>query len=124
MAIAGEAGSGKSTLWRGGVEAAASSGHRVLRSEPSAAEADLAFSVLSDLLTDVLAAIGPDIPDPQREALEVALLLKSAGPQPPTVRAVGLAVLAALRRLAADGSVLLAVDDVQWMDGASLDALT
>jgi DNA-binding CsgD family transcriptional regulator len=124
MAIAGEAGSGKSTLWRGGVEAAAESGHRVLRSEPSAAEADLAFSVLSDLLTDVLAVFGAEIPDPQREALEVALLLRAAGEHPPTVRAVGLAVLAALRGLASDGPLLLAVDDVQWMDGASQDALT
>jgi DNA-binding CsgD family transcriptional regulator len=124
MAIAGEAGSGKTTLWRGGTAAAAAAGHRLLRSEPSDAESDLPFSALSDLLTDVLSAVCSDIPDPQREALEVALLLRRAGPQPPVVRAVGMAVLTALRMLAAAGQVVVAIDDVQWMDEASLDALT
>jgi DNA-binding NarL/FixJ family response regulator len=124
LAIAGEAGAGKSTLWRAGAEAAAEAGHRLLRSEPSAAEADLAFAALSDLLTDVLPDVGSDIPGPQREALEVALLLRPAGPEPPTARAVGLAVLTALRGLASAGPVLVAIDDVQWVDEASLEALT
>jgi DNA-binding CsgD family transcriptional regulator len=124
LAIAGEPGAGKSTLWRAGVEAAAGTGHRVLRSEPSAAEADLSFAALSDLLTDALPEVGQQIPDPQREALEVALLLRPAGPEPPTARAVGLAVLAALRGLASAGPVLVAIDDVQWVDEASLEALT
>ena len=124
LAIAGEPGAGKSTLWRAGAEAACQAGHRLLRSEPSAAEADLAFAALSDLLTDVLPGVGPQVPDPQREALEVALLLRPAGPEPPTARAVGLAVLAALRGLTNAGPVLVAIDDVQWVDEASLEALT
>jgi DNA-binding CsgD family transcriptional regulator len=124
LVIAGEAGAGKSTLWRAGAATAADAGHRLLRSEPSAAEADLPFAALSDLLTDVLPDVGRQIPDPQREALEVALLLRPAGPEPPTARAVGLAVLAALRGLTAAGPVLVAIDDVQWVDEASLEALT
>jgi hypothetical protein len=46
--VQGEAGAGKSTLWRAGVEVAAAAGYRLLRSEPSAGEADLAFTGLSD----------------------------------------------------------------------------
>ena len=123
LAIEGEAGAGKSTLWRAGVEAAAASGYRLLRSEPSEAEAVLSFAGLSDLLGDVLPVVAADIPGPQREALEVALLLRPAGDEVPTAHAVGLAVLAALRACVSAGPVLVAVDDVQWLDEASLDAL-
>jgi DNA-binding CsgD family transcriptional regulator len=124
LAIAGEPGAGKSTLWRAGTEAAAGAGVRLLRSEPSAAEADLPFAALSDLLTGVLASVAAQIPAPQLTALEIALLLRPAGPEPPPVRAVGLAVLAALQGLVSAGPVLVAIDDVQWLDEASLDALT
>jgi DNA-binding NarL/FixJ family response regulator len=54
LVIQGEAGAGKSTLWRAGIEVAAAAGHRLLRSEPSASESGLSFAGLSDLLTDVL----------------------------------------------------------------------
>jgi len=124
LAVQGEAGAGKSTLWRAGVGAAAEVGQRVLRSEPSASEADLSFAGLSDLLADVLPQVAAGIPGPPREALEIALLLRPAGEEPPTVRAVGLAALAALRACAAEGPVLVAIDDVQWLDEASLGALT
>lgn len=124
LVIAGEAGAGKSVLWRAGVAAAAGVRHRVLRSEPSAEETDLPFAGLSDLLTDVLPAVADGIPGPQREALEVALLLRPAGAEPPTAHAIGLAVLAALRGLAGADPLLVAIDDVHWLDRASLDALT
>ena len=124
LAVVGEAGAGKSTLWRAGAEAAAEAGHRLLRSEPSASEADLSFAGLSDLLAGVLPLVEADIPGPQREALEIALLLRPAGDEPPTARAVGLAVLAALRACVSEGPVLVAIDDVHWLDEASLEALT
>ena len=123
LAIEGEAGAGKSTLWRAGVEAAADAGHRVLRSEPAEAEAGLSFAGLSDLLTGVLPEVGAEIPGPQREALEVALLLRPAVGEAPTAHAVGLAALAGLRACVSAGPVLVAIDDVQWLDEASLDAL-
>src|SRR5262245_38003516 len=94
LAIAGEAGAGKSTLWRAAVEAAAEAGTRILRSEPSAGEIGLSFAGLSDLLADVLPLVADSIPAPQRDALEVALLMRPAGDERPTARAVGLAVLA------------------------------
>jgi DNA-binding CsgD family transcriptional regulator len=124
LALQGEAGAGKSTLWRGGVAAAREAGHRVMRTEPSAGEADMSFAGLSDLLSEVLPEVAADLPAPQLEALEVALLLRAAGPEPPTAHAVGLATLAALRACASTGQVLIAIDDVQWLDEASIEALT
>ncbi len=123
LALQGEAGAGKSTLWRVGVDAAGAVGHQLLRSEPSASESDMSFAGLSDLLTDVLPAVAADLPAPQLDALEVALLLRTAGSQPPTANAVGLAVLACLRACAEAGPVVVAVDDVQWLDDASLEAM-
>ena len=72
----------------------------------------------------MLPQVADQIPGPQREALEIALLLRPAGGEPPAARAVGLAVLAALRGCLAEGPVLVAIDDVQWVDEASLEALT
>src|SRR5262245_26319250 len=62
LAVSGEAGAGKSTLWRAGVEAAAQGGQRVLRSEPTASEADLSFAGLSDLLAGVLPRLSTAFP--------------------------------------------------------------
>jgi hypothetical protein len=91
--------------------------------EPSASEADLPFAGLSDVLAGVPPDVGVGIPAPQREALEIALLLRPAGDQPPTAHAVALAVLTALRSCVAAGPVLVEIDDVQWLDAASLEAL-
>ena len=123
LAIQGEAGAGKSTLWRAAVQAAADAGGRLLRSEPSVGETDLSFAALSDLISEVLPGVAAGIPEPQREALEIALLQRPAGPQPPTARAEGLATLAVLRACLSVGPVLDAIDDVHWLDEASRDAL-
>jgi DNA-binding CsgD family transcriptional regulator len=123
LVLQGEAGSGKSTLWRAGVKTAADAGCRVLRSELSASEADASFAALSDLLAGILPLLGPDIPGPQREALEVALLLRPPGDQPAAAHAISLAVLAALRLYLDSGPVLVAIDDVQWLDAGSQEAL-
>jgi DNA-binding CsgD family transcriptional regulator len=123
MAVSGEAGAGKSTLWRAGIAVATEAGCRVLRSEPSATDTDASFAGLSDLLAAVLPEVAAGIPEPQREALEVALVLRPAGDRPPAAHAVGLAALAALRSCLDEGPVLIAIDDVQWLDAGSLDAL-
>ncbi len=124
LVVEGEPGAGKSRLWRAALEVAASSEScRVLRSEPSASEADSPFAGLSDLLAAILPSLADGIPRPQLEAIEVALLLRPAGDTAPTAHAIGLAVLAALRSCVDDGPVLLAIDDIQWLDAGSLEAL-
>jgi predicted ATPase len=67
--IEGEPGSGKSTLWDGGVDAARELGQQVLRSQPSSSETDLSYAGLSDLLSKILPHVLEAIAAPQREAL-------------------------------------------------------
>jgi hypothetical protein len=69
-------------------------------------------------LEEVLA----DLPAPQRTALEVALFLAEAE-APPDPQAVARAFLSSIRRLARDERVVIAVDDVQWLDAGSREAL-
>jgi hypothetical protein len=115
LAIRGEAGAGKSTLWRAGIETAAAAGHRLLRSEPSASETDLSFAALSDLLAEVLPLVG--VSSVQLEALQIALLLRPAGDaHRPCDRPGG---AGRTRALLSRQPVLIAIDDVQWLDGAT-----
>jgi predicted ATPase len=116
LLIEGEAGIGKTSVWREAVRIAEGRG-LVLTSRASDAEARLAFTVLGDLLVpalndDVLA----ELPVGQRRAIEAALLLAEPTRTRPDSRAVSLAVLAVLRVLAANGPMTIAVDDVQWVD--------
>ena len=82
LAIEGEAGIGKSALWQLAAGAARERGLRVLETRPSEAERTLSYAALGDLLRPALDAI-EGLPEPQRRALEVALLLAdptAAGP--------------------------------------------
>ena len=94
----------------------------MLSSRPSEAEAGFSFLALTDLLGEVAADVLPELPPIQRRALEAALLLGESE-LPADTRAVAAAFLGALRLLAADRALCLAVDDVQWLDSASLSAL-
>jgi DNA-binding CsgD family transcriptional regulator/tetratricopeptide (TPR) repeat protein len=123
LLVEGEAGIGKTTLWLGAVQEARVRGQRVLDAVPAEAERDLPFSALGDLLGGVIDSIIDRLPPPQAQALKVALLLDDGGGRSPDRRAVALAVLSALRLLSADGAVLIAIDDVQWLDAASGDVL-
>ena len=123
LVLEGEAGIGKTTLWRAGVAAAAEAGNRCLTATGSPAEAQLTFSALGDLLDGVIDDVLPELPAPQRRALAVALLLEDADGRSADRRAVGLALLGALRVLASNTPVLVAVDDVQWLDRASRSVL-
>jgi DNA-binding CsgD family transcriptional regulator len=117
--LEGEAGIGKTTLWRRGIELASARSYRVLSCRPSGSEAQLSFAGLGDLLDDVLDEVLGPLPSPQRRALEVALLLADPDGPPPDQRAVALAFLGALRAVAHENQVALAVDDVQWLDRSS-----
>lgn len=114
--IEGEPGIGKTSLWRAAVAAA----DNVRVSRPREAEASFAFAALADLFADLRADVLDSLRPPQRRALEVALLLREARGRPPEPHAVGAATLTALRALA---PLVVAIDDIQWLDRASADAL-
>ena len=122
LVLEGEAGIGKSTLWLRGVDLARERGFRVLSSRPAEKEQNLAFAGLGDLIEAVMDDVLPALPLPRRHALEVALLMAEAQ-EPIDPRALGVAVRTALELLAAEQPLLLAVDDVQWLDGSSANAL-
>ncbi len=122
LLLEGEPGAGKTTLWLAGCEEARASRAHVLAARPLAAEAGYAFAALGDLLAGVHDAIG-ELPDPLARALRVALLLEPAGDVPADERAVGLGLAAILRALAGRASVVIAVDDIQWLDAPSARVL-
>jgi DNA-binding CsgD family transcriptional regulator len=123
LSLEGRAGVGKTTLWLSGLELARERGCRVLATRPAAAEAGLAFAGLGDLFGCVLDEVLDVLPSPQAEALRVAFLLER--PRAPLdERVVAVSVLSASRALGAQRPVLLAVDDVQWLDAASAAVLS
>ena len=122
IALEGEAGIGKSTLWRAAVEAARGRGLRVLSSRPAESERALAYAGLGDLLDGVLDDVLPALTPPRRRALEVALLVEDAAGRPVDPRALGVAVRSALELLAED-ELVVAIDDLQWLDASSASAL-
>ena len=123
LLLSGEAGIGKTVLWETGVEDARGRLGTVLTCRGVEAEASLSFTGLSELLGDVLGEVGPSLAPPRRRALEVALLLVEPGETAPDPHAIGLAVLDVFRALSEQAPVLVALDDVQWLDPASAGAL-
>jgi DNA-binding NarL/FixJ family response regulator len=121
LLIDGEAGIGKTTVWRGALRRAEAKGMRVLSASAGEAEEQLPYTVLGDLLEPVDAELDT-LPRPQRSALAVALLREEPAATAPDPRAVGVALLALLRTLTAAAPLVLAMDDVQWIDADSLAA--
>jgi DNA-binding CsgD family transcriptional regulator len=119
MVLEGQAGIGKTTLWFRTVEEARSRSFTTLTCRPAESEASLSFSALSDLVDDVLEATLPRLSPTQRRALEVALLHTEESGESADRRAIAAAFLEILRDLARITPVLVAVDDVQWMDPPS-----
>jgi DNA-binding CsgD family transcriptional regulator len=122
LVLVGEAGIGKSTIWSRGIDAAREQGFRVLVSRPAEAERGLAHAGLGDLFEDVLEDVLPALSTPRRRALEAALLIED-DPDGSDPRTLSVAVRSALDALAADARVVLAIDDVQWLDPSTMSAL-
>src|SRR5262245_13993240 len=100
LLLDGAIGIGKTTVWREGVAAASRRGQRVLGCRPVEAEIALPFAALGDLLEHVDDQRLALLPEPQREALQVALLRSEAHGRPLLGRAVALGLLGVLRGLA------------------------
>ncbi|MEG3626842.1 helix-turn-helix transcriptional regulator [Streptomyces poriticola] len=118
----GPAGIGKSTVLRALAAEYAGTARTVLRCSATESESHLPFLALADLLGLVLDDVAGALPAAQRTALESALTGRESALQRDGL-ALRLAVLSALRALAADGPVLLVADDLQWLDPASAEIL-
>lgn len=121
LVVEGEAGIGKTVLWRAALSGAA--GIRVLVCAPTQAESTLPYAGLADLLADVPARLTGALPEAQRLALDIALCRTAPGAGDLHALAVAHGLLTVLRLLALQGPVLIAVDDMPWLDPATASAL-
>ncbi|MGC0418031.1 AAA family ATPase [Embleya sp. AB8] len=129
VVLVGEAGTGKSVLLDAAARRARARGARVLRADGSASEAGLAFAALHRLLRPVRPELAA-LPQRQRTTLYDAFgtgpgtgPATAPGPTPDPM-AVGIAVLGLFSALGDQGRVVVVLDDAQWFDRASLDALS
>jgi DNA-binding CsgD family transcriptional regulator len=118
LVISGEAGIGKTALLD--YVAAQAPESRVVRAAGVQSEMELAFAGLQQLCAPLLDHLGR-LPEPQRDALRTAFGI-SAGAAPDRF-VVGLAVLSLLSEAAAGQPLICLVDDQQWLDRASAQAL-
>jgi hypothetical protein len=95
----------------------------VLAARAAQTEATLPFAGLIDLFEGVPETRLAGLPAPQRRALEVALLRREPEETGVDQLAVSLATLQVLRAVAADTSVVVGIDDLQWLDGATARVL-
>ena len=123
LIVDGEAGIGKTSIWRAAVERARADGVRVLRSAPAESERGLALGGLTDLFAEVSDADLAVLPAVQRHAIEIAVLRAAPSGQLPDQRVLSVATTTLLRVLAAERPLLVAIDDAQWLDTASASIL-
>lgn len=119
LVLEGEPGIGKTTLWLEAVDQARTRGFRALSCRAAAAESVLAYTLLADLLSDVDDSSWADLRTPQRRALNGALLRHRVDAHEIDPRAVAAEFVAVVSRLAAQSPVLIAIDDLQWVDTSS-----
>lgn len=122
LVLVGEAGIGKTAIWRDGVANARRLGMRVLAAAAEGPDQELAFGLLRELLADVTEAELDLLPSLQRDALS-AVLLRRRGDAPAPRELVASAVHTLLTRMARMRPVLVAVDDLPWADDDSARVL-
>jgi len=120
--IVGEAGIGKTAVWLAALEEARARNFRVLSCRPSEAEARFSFAGLADLLGGIPDGALDELPVRQRRALDTALALADAE-EGVEQGVLAFAFMRVLRSLAEEAAVLLAVDDVHWLDRPTLALL-
>jgi ATP/maltotriose-dependent transcriptional regulator MalT len=123
LVIEGEAGIGKTTLWLAGLTQARDRGFTVLSTRPVAAESVLAYASLADLLGALDAAVWDNLPTPQRFAMDGIMFRADTDGAVIDHRAVAAGFLSAVEWQAEESPVLLAVDDLQWLDPSSAGVL-
>jgi DNA-binding CsgD family transcriptional regulator len=116
LLMSGEPGVGKTALLDAAARTAAADGIRVLRAAGAGFE-DVSFSGLNQILLPLRGELDR-LADPQRSALNVALGFSDGMSCDRLV--VSNAALDMLRAAAADRPLLVIVDNLQWMDPASV----
>ncbi len=119
LVIHGEAGIGKTAIWRAAVDRAREDGAIVLRSAPAESEGQLTLGGLTDLLSEVGTDRMAALPAVQRHALDIAILRTEPSGQLPDQRTLSVATTTLLQELASGAPLVIALDDAQWMDDAS-----
>ncbi|HEY2657848.1 MAG TPA: ATP-binding protein, partial [Solirubrobacteraceae bacterium] len=118
LVVCGEAGVGKTALLEFAINSA--SGFRVARAVGVESEMELAFAALQQVCAPMLDRLDR-LPAPQRDALGVAFGLRAGNA--PDRFLVGLAVLSLFSEAAEEQPLLCVVDDAQWLDRVSAQAL-
>ena len=124
LLLEGDAGIGKTTLLEYGRYAAAERGYQVLSAMPVETEMPLASSALADLLETVPHVLIDALPSAQRHAIRHAVLGLDLSTDPVDPRTTSMALRTLLCRLARESLVVLAVDDLQWLDPPSARILS
>lgn len=119
LVIEGEAGIGKTTLWLAALERARESGFQVLSARPTEAESTMAHASLADLLAGVDQDVWAKLPELQRLAVDRVMLRANDGAAATDQSAVAAAFLSVISELADEASLLVAIDDLQWLDVSS-----
>jgi DNA-binding CsgD family transcriptional regulator len=122
VVIEGVAGIGKTTLWLEGVRGAEDLGVRAFHARPAESEQKLSYVALADLVGEAFDQVGSALPGVQQRALAGALLREDAT-DGASARTTATAFVGLVAACAEKGAVLLAVDDVQWLDSASAQTL-
>ena len=120
LVVDGEAGMGKTTLWLAAIGQARERGFHVLSAQAGQAESWLAYAAAADLVGEVETSVLDQLPNVQRVALDRVLLRADlGGGLPSDQRVVATAFLSVVEALARTTPVLVAIDDVQWLDPSS-----
>lgn len=119
LLLEGVAGIGKTTLWLSALEQARGQGVRVLSARAAITESVTAYISLADLFSTVDRAVLDALPEPQRLAIDRILLQVSDDGLTTDQRAVAAAFLSVVDILAETTPVLVAIDDLQWLDPSS-----
>ncbi len=123
VAAIGDPGVGKSSLLRAASQLAKVRGRRVLSVTPTQFDQGLPFAGLAELIGQFPEGAAASLPGPQRRALAVALQRAEPDGRAVDALAVPLAVHGLLTQLAESGPVALVIDDLQWLDQASVGSL-
>ena len=118
LVLRGEAGTGKTALLGYLLERAR--GHHIARAAGAQTETELSFAGLHQLCAPFLDRL-ERLPSPQRDAMSTAFSLQ--GGDTPDRFAVALAVMSLLSGVAEERPLVCVVDDAQWLDPASTQAL-